>query len=115
MKYSLRNNQDHKTFTDNLLATLYKCSPTALKVTLHNIRTARNLNIEQCLSNNFNLSCNLFYHSNDFVEGVRALLIDKDRQPRWCPGDLTEVVDVESFFAPLPGIDELQFDRIHIP
>ncbi len=40
----------------------------------------------------------------DFIEGVRAVLVDKDNEPRWNPArpeDVTEA-DLEALFAPLP-------------
>lgn len=39
----------------------------------------------------------------DFVEGVRAQLVDRDRQPRWAHGSVAEVTraEIESFFVPL--------------
>lgn len=42
----------------------------------------------------------------DFVEGVRAQLVDRDRQPRWAHSSLAEVTrgEVESFFEPLPSV-----------
>jgi enoyl-CoA hydratase len=48
-----------------------------------------------------------FMAGHDFREGVRALLIDKDRRPRWCPDRLEDVSDamVDGYFAPLPGGD----------
>jgi enoyl-CoA hydratase len=42
---------------------------------------------------------------HDFLEGVRALIVDKDHNPRWDPPTLEAVSDdvVESIFAPLPS------------
>ncbi|NJC33962.1 enoyl-CoA hydratase [Sphingomonas jejuensis] len=41
----------------------------------------------------------------DFAEGVRALIIDKDNQPRWDPPALDGVTDhmIDRIFAPLPA------------
>jgi hypothetical protein len=40
------------------------------------------------------------FEQGDFVEGIRALLLDKDNSPRWNPAGLEEVTDasVEDFF-----------------
>ncbi len=47
--------------------------------------------------------------SHDLVEGIRAQLVDKDRNPTWSPASLAEVTaaDVEAYFAPVD--DELKF------
>jgi enoyl-CoA hydratase len=47
--------------------------------------------------------------SHDLVEGIRAQLVDKDRNPKWSPGSLAQVsaADVEAYFAPVD--DELTF------
>ncbi|MEM7460922.1 MAG: enoyl-CoA hydratase/isomerase family protein [Pseudomonadota bacterium] len=49
--------------------------------------------------------------SPDFIEGVRAVIIDKDHAPAWSPSTLEDVTDahVETFFQPL-GEDELRFE-----
>jgi enoyl-CoA hydratase len=49
--------------------------------------------------------------SLDFIEGVRAVIVDKDHAPKWSPATLEEVSSeyVDTFFAPL-GIEELSFD-----
>lgn len=45
--------------------------------------------------------------THDLVEGIRAQLVDKDRDPRWRPATLAEVTgaDVAAYFAPPPGGD----------
>ncbi|MGW4444419.1 enoyl-CoA hydratase/isomerase family protein [Streptomyces sp. NPDC004682] len=83
--------------------TLLTRSPSALKTTLTAVRRARRLDtLEAVLDQEFRVSCAFLAHP-DLVEGVRAQIIDKDRDPHWSPATLDEVTDadVERFFAPL--------------
>lgn len=50
-----------------------------------------------------------FMNDHDFHEGCRAILIDKDRNPKWNPATLEEVSDeiVEKYFSPLPHNEDL--------
>ncbi|MFJ7299887.1 enoyl-CoA hydratase/isomerase family protein [Streptomyces sp. NPDC099088] len=83
--------------------TLLSRSPTALKVTLASLRRARRAGpLESVLNQEYRVSC-AFLAAPDLVEGVRAQIIDKDRDPHWTPATLAEVTDadVERFFAPL--------------
>jgi enoyl-CoA hydratase len=77
-------------------------SPIALSVALAAIRRAADLNsLEDVLRQEFRTSSTAA-RSHDLVEGIRAQLIDKDRNPQWSPSTLTqcEPSDVEAYFAP---------------
>ncbi|MFC9281632.1 enoyl-CoA hydratase/isomerase family protein [Streptomyces collinus] len=83
--------------------TLLAKSPTALKVTLAALSRARRLGpLERVLDQEYRVSCAALRHP-DLVEGIRAQVIDKDRDPHWSPATLAEVTgaDVERFFAAL--------------
>jgi enoyl-CoA hydratase len=82
--------------------TLERMSPTALKVTLAAITRAADLTVEEVLDQDLRV-CSRFLMHPDFREGIRAQIIDKDRNPRWDPADLEAVDDatVQSFFEPL--------------
>lgn len=76
-------------------------SPSSLKVTLQALRQASALEFDQCLTMEFRLSL-AFGANHDFPEGVRAMLIDKDKSPRWRPASLSDVSDhmVDAYFTP---------------
>ncbi|MGW1214931.1 enoyl-CoA hydratase/isomerase family protein [Streptomyces sp. NPDC002499] len=83
--------------------TLLTKSPTALKVTLAAMRRARRLDsLERVLDQEYRVSCAALT-APDLVEGIRAQVIDKDRNPHWSPATLAEVsdADVERFFEAL--------------
>jgi enoyl-CoA hydratase len=81
-------------------------SPTSLKITLAAIRRAASLDLDGCLVMDFRLS-QACMARHDFYEGIRALLVDKDRSPKWSPPVLSAVDDaaVEAHFAVPPGGD----------
>jgi enoyl-CoA hydratase len=86
-------------------------SPKSLKLTLAAIRQARGLaSLEETLKVEYRLTVRLF-EDGEFPEGVRALLVDKDRKPRWSPPQLGEVSDelVAHYLAPLPAGEDLTF------
>jgi enoyl-CoA hydratase len=86
-------------------------SPLSLKLTLAALRRARSLpSLEEALKVEYRLCLRLFM-GGEFIEGVRALIVDKDRAPKWAPPDLAGVTDelVASYFAPLSPEQELTF------
>ena len=77
-------------------------SPVALSVTLEAVRRAGGLDtLEDVLVQEYRVSC-ASARSHDFVEGIRAQLVDKDRNPTWDPATLAAVTaaDIENYFAP---------------
>ncbi|MEV4611009.1 enoyl-CoA hydratase/isomerase family protein [Kitasatospora sp. NPDC049258] len=79
-------------------------SPTALKVTLAALRRARGHRaLAETLEQEYRISCAAL-DGHDLVEGIRAQVVDKDRDPHWRPARLAEVTaaDVARFFAPAP-------------
>jgi enoyl-CoA hydratase/carnithine racemase len=69
---------------------LAKGSPTAAHVTFEYLRRTRQMSIEQVLALDLILARN-FQRRDDFREGVRSLLIDKDRNPKWSPARFEDV------------------------
>jgi len=90
---------------------LLQKSPKALKLTHAAIRQARRLpSLEEALKVEYRITVRLF-EDGEFPEGVRALLIDKDRQPKWSPPSLGEAAPdlVAQYLAPLPPGEDLTF------
>ncbi len=83
-------------------ATIRTKSPTSLKIALAQVRAGRSLAFDACMQTEFRIVSRIV-HNEEFYEGVRAVIVDKDNAPRWRPATLDEVTttDVERYFAPL--------------
>ena len=92
-----RDGSDFARQTAQLLRTR---SPTSLKLVFRQLRQAARLDLKQCLAMEFRLALRVLV-SHDFREGVRAALIDKDRKPKWNPGALAAVGNLDPFFDSL--------------
>lgn len=90
----------------SLAATLQGRSPFSLAVTLEALRRGRDLDsVEDCLAMEFRL-CRRFLERDELYEGIRAAVVDKDRQPRW--ETAVDPAAVVACFASL-GDEELSF------
>lgn len=91
---------------DNWLARAVQTLNAGSSVTAHlvweQLKRGRALSLEDCFRMELNLSCRCG-EAGEFQEGVRALLIDKDNQPKWRYESVAEVPAdyVEGFFTPL--------------
>jgi enoyl-CoA hydratase/carnithine racemase len=100
---SLRS--DHSDWAQAALQKLEKNSPLMLAVSLEQIRRARHMS----LADDLRMERDMVYHCfagtperhSDTVEGIRALVIDKDHHPRWQPerAELVSQQAVDAFFA----------------
>ena len=75
-------------------------SPTSAAVIFEQLKRGRGLSLRECFDLELNLGLE-FCRRTEFVEGVRALLIDKDKKPRWDP-PLLSGIDfrrIESYFT----------------
>lgn len=75
-------------------------SPLAMAVSLELMRRGRQLDLQGCAELELHLIYQWFARG-DFIEGVRALIIDKDKQPSWQPAQIEqlEAAHIDSFFA----------------
>lgn len=77
-------------------------SPLAMAVTLELLRRGRRLALDDCFAMELHIDRQWFEYG-DIIEGVRALIIDKDKQPRWNPPTLAGLTAqrVDQFFEGL--------------
>jgi enoyl-CoA hydratase len=95
-------------------------APLSLKITHRHIREAAALDLRQTLVRDYRLAWRVL-EGEDFYEGVRAVLVDKDGKPRWNPSRLEDVSSdmVDEYFSSLgpieldlPTREEMQAARV---
>jgi enoyl-CoA hydratase/carnithine racemase len=73
---------------------LAKRSPTMLAVTLEQLKRGATMSLADCFRMELNM-IHACFGQGDFIEGIRALIVEKDNRPKWQP-----LSSVEPFFAP---------------
>ena len=104
--------RDGSELAQSTLKTLNEKSPRGMVVALKLLRLARaSSSLEQCLVREYRAALEVFA-SDDFREGIRAAVIDKDRNPKWSPPRIEDVTPeiVAPYLAEI-GADELVFDK----
>lgn len=74
-------------------------SPTMLAVTFRQLQRGKDMTLAECFRMELAMAQQCF-EQGDFLEGVRALIVDKDNAPRWTPNRIENVTDatVDEFF-----------------
>ncbi len=97
---------------DKALKTLMRNAPLSMAVTLEMIHRLRGpgLTIRKALEMEYRVSHRIMEYG-DFIEGIRAAIIDKDRNPQWKHAhDSVPAVAVSQMLMPL-GADKLSFEE----
>ncbi|KAG5626800.1 hypothetical protein H5410_012018 [Solanum commersonii] len=95
---------------------LKKSSPTSLKISLRLIREGRLQGVDSCLVREYRIFCHVLRgeFNKDILEGFRAILIEKDRNPKWDPSrvELVRDVDVDRYYT---KIDDEDWEDLKLP
>ena len=94
--------QDQDAFAQKSLAAMQQRSPLMMCVTRELLARGATLEVADCLRMERTVVRHNFSHG-EVLEGVRALVIDKDNAPKWSPAHMGEVTQemVDAFFAPV--------------
>lgn len=103
--------KDGSKWAKETTAALNTKSPTSLKICHRLLYLGKMLTLSECLKMEFRIAVQHLIKS-DMREGCRAVLFEKDDNPRWKPANLSDVTKdhVERFFQPVPDGVELEFE-----
>ena len=99
---------DRGEWADKQLSYLTRNSPLAVYITFEALRRGAQFDFREAMRQELDLSLN-FLNIPDFYEGVRAAVIDKDRNPKWSAAGIEDVDfdDIRNAFTQTPH--ELEF------
>lgn len=84
---ALKNGSD---WCQEIAAVLSEKSPLSLKLTHHALTKAIDLDFDECMEMEYNLTRHIL-EGSDFFEGIRVTVIDRGQKPHWQPASLKEV------------------------
>lgn len=101
---ALRSHENTDDWLSNGLKSLEAGSPTSARIVIEQLQRGRHLSLKEAFILELNMSVQ-FTRQSDFAEGVRALLVDKDRNPKWSPARLEDVTasSIDKYFQPPSG------------
>lgn len=101
-------------FAKNTYPLLMSKSPTSLEVCFEQLKRSESYTMKQCMAMEYRIVHQFMQPNSDFYEGVRALLVEKDKNPQWHPQYLNKIdrSEIEKYFQPIPK--ELAFDELDL-
>lgn len=99
---NMQANSGDSRWISKAVASLSSASPTSMAIIWRHLQSSRRASLAEVLDSERGLSVQCL-RKGEFAEGIRALLIDKDQQPRWRYPSLEEVDPawIDDFFAGL--------------
>mmetsp|Transcript_45587 Transcript_45587/g.177360 ORF Transcript_45587/g.177360 Transcript_45587/m.177360 type:complete len:409 (-) Transcript_45587:913-2139(-) len=96
-------------FAKEAIDSMTKANPLSLKLALEAQKRGSKSTLRECFEMEFALVANLVMGTGggDFYEGIRAALIDKDRNPKWTLKSIRDVEAIDQYFQLPAGVDEL--------
>jgi enoyl-CoA hydratase/carnithine racemase len=87
-------------WADETVKLMRSRSPTLLSVTLRQLQRGASMSLADCFRMELGMAAHSF-EQGDFLEGVRAVLMDKDNRPRWQPGRIEDVTEsmIDAWFS----------------
>lgn len=77
-------------FTRRTMETIFERSPTAVVAAFEMLRSGRSMPLEEAFAMELRMATRMST-GHDFLEGVRARLVDRDNKPRWSPSIIADV------------------------
>lgn len=109
---ALEKHADTSSFAAEALADLRGKSPTSLAIACEQMRRGLDLTFEAAMELEYRIVVRIL-RGHDFYEGVRAMVLDKDRTPRWQP-DRIDAVDSEKVAGYVAPLDESEGPELAI-
>ncbi len=93
-----------------LAAEIRTKSPTSMAVGLKEMRVAARLDLEGALTLDWRIVCRIL-EGTDFVEGVRAQLVDRDFRPVWKPASVAALdpAEIDAHLTTVPARGDIVF------
>ncbi|KAI3754653.1 hypothetical protein L1987_54440 [Smallanthus sonchifolius] len=105
----------HEKWILDAIKSMKSTSPLCIKLALKLIREGRSQKLEHCLAREHLVVSHLLLRTvnDDFYEGPRAMLIDKDKKPQWSPSTL-ELVNEEMVSKCFSVIDDEDWQPLRL-